>query len=176
MKLLEILSMDSSRFTADVAAETVGNDPVRFKEVLDICFEHPYPVSMRAARVVQLSCERFPDLIYPYLEDSFGKMLDSDIEGVRRGFLKIYAENIDLRKFADAGTLISLCFDWVINPEQPIAVRIYAMDILGKYCNIEPDLRNEVAVTLESLIFDGSAAIRSRARDVLRKITGKKKW
>lgn len=173
MNLLEILNMDSSRFTADVAAEIVGNDPVLFREVLDICFEQPYPVSMRAARVVQLCCEKDPELIYPHLEESFRKMLSSGVEGVGRGFLKIYAENIDLRKFNDPGILISLCFDWLASIEQPIAVKVYAMEILRKYCIIEPDLSHELAISLDPLLYDGSPAIRSRARKVLKDISGR---
>lgn len=170
MDLIEILSIDSSRLTVDIAAEAVGNDPERFRAVLDMCFERPYPVSMRAARVVQFCCEKFPELIYPYLEESFEKMLKSDVEGVKRGFLKIYAENINLKKFRDPGLLISFCFEWIADPEQPISVRVYAMDFLCKYTEIEPDLNNELAGILESLIYDGSAAIRSRAKDHLKKI------
>jgi len=170
MDFIEILSVDSSRLTIDIASEAVGNDIERFRMVFDLCFDMPYPISMRAARVVQLCCEKFPKLIYPNLEESFEKMLKSDVEGVRRGFLKIYAENIDLRKFKDPGLLISYCFEWLSDPEQPISVRVYVMDILCKYTKIEPDLNNELAGILESLIYDGSIAVRSRAKYALKKI------
>jgi len=170
MDLLEILNIDSSRYTVDVATEAVGSDPARFSEVFDHCFSQPYPVSMRAARVVQFCCERYPDLIYPHLEESFEKMLQSKVEGVKRGFLKIYAENIDLKRFTDPGALVSLCFEWLADPEEAISVRVYALDILYRYSELEPDLLNELASLLESLLYDGSTAIRSRARDRLKRI------
>lgn len=161
---------DSSRRTAEVAAMAAVKDPVLFRQVFDLCFIAPYPVSMRAARVIQFCCEAEPDVFRPFFIEALEKFPESKNEGVRRSFLKICSENIDLKLVPEPGRLINYCFERLVDKKEPYAIRIYSMELLYKFCLIEPELKSELKSTIEFIIDEAPASIRSRGRRILKLI------
>jgi len=51
---------------------------------------------MRAARVIQLCSEKNTKLIEPFLNNLISIILETNVEGVKRGFLKILSEMKDI--------------------------------------------------------------------------------
>lgn len=150
-QFIHILDMGSERVVADLAVATLEKSPASFPEVLDLCFLEKYPLSMRAARVIQLYCEIHPESIYPFLEYAVEKTLSSGIDGVKRNFLKIFAEFIDINRLQDPGRLLNQCFDWMMDPCETPGVRIFAMEIVFRISRNEPDLLRELKACLEIL-------------------------
>ncbi|MFQ3579244.1 MAG: hypothetical protein SNJ71_03770, partial [Bacteroidales bacterium] len=66
--LQEILEIDSSRATADMAIAFAGNNPETFKEAMELALHAPYPVSMRAARIVENISALYPHLVKPHIQ------------------------------------------------------------------------------------------------------------
>ena len=71
---------DSGRATADMAVLAIGNNPDYFKHLLDLCFSEPYPISMRASRVIQLFCEKNSEFIIPYLDEVILKISKAKVD------------------------------------------------------------------------------------------------
>lgn len=161
---------DSGRNTADMAVEAVGNNPEHFAFVLNLCFNEPYPLCMRAARVVQLCCEKNPSLILSYLEEVIEKTVKSEVDGVKRNFLKIITELIDFNLVKDNAMLLQTCFDWLISPKEAIAIRYYCIAIIEKFCKYEPELKPEFRASLEFSMDEASAGFRNRAMKALKKL------
>ena len=167
---LELLQTDSSRVVADMICEQVGNNKNYFEIIYNFCFSHPYPVSMRAARVMPFCCEKYPELIYPYLDVLVENLMSATIDGLRRGFMKIIAENIDPSELNNSGLLVDKCVSWALSQNEKPAIRYYAIDILLKITKKEPSLKNEVVSILEMLLNDQSKAVISKAKSSLRLI------
>ncbi len=163
-----LLKVDSSRVIANQIVDAVGNNPEYFKTVLDLCFNEGYPIAMRAGRAVALCSEKYPSLIVPYLEQLVKIIKDSKIDGVKRGILKTFCESVDLNKLTNLGELVDICFNWLANPKESIAIRYYSMEILYKTCLIETELKNELIPILENLTFESSAGIVSQAKKLLK--------
>jgi hypothetical protein len=165
-----ILSMGSERAVADLAVAALEANPAAFTDVLDLCFMEQYPMSMRAARVIQLFCEKHPESIYPFLEESVEKTIGSKIDGVKRNFLKVFAEFIDINRLRDPGNLLNACFNWLQNPGEKPATRMLAMALIYKLAEKEPELLHELRVSLEMIDESSEVSIRSCATRMLKKI------
>lgn len=161
---------DSHRRTAEAVALAARSEPLIFRHALDLCWEDPYPISMRAARVIQFCCEANPEMLYPFLDEVMEKFPDSRIEGVRRGFLKVFSENMDLHLLKETGKLLNICFNCLLDVSQPYAIRIYAMEVIFRFCHLEPELIPELRSTLEFILPEAPPSIQSRGRRILKKL------
>ena len=158
---ISLLAMGSERAVADLAVKSLEEKPGEFRNILELCFLEQYPLSMRAARVVQLYCEKYPESIYPYLQETAGKILITGIDGVKRNFLKIFAEFIDINRLDEPGPLLNACFDWLLNPNEKPGTRIHAMNVIYQIALKEPDLMKELYDTLEIVGDEGEISIRN---------------
>lgn len=159
---LSVLSMGSERAVADLAVTMLESSPGSFPYMLNLCFLEQYPLSMRAARVVQLYCEKHPESIYPHLDEAVVKTMASEIDGVKRNFLKIFAEFIDINRLKDPGPLLNQCFDWMMDPRETPGVRIFAMEIVFLIGRKEPDLLRELTACLEILEEENIPSLQAR--------------
>jgi len=167
MDFIETLQMGSERAVADMVVTMIDNNPAHFEEVFTLTFTRPYPLNMRAARAIQLCCEKNPRLIYPHLSKAMDVMLHSKIDGVKRNFLKIFAEFIPIADIGDPGLLLDACFRWLTNPAENPALCYYCMDIIAKMAKKEPDLRYELEAVIEiRLQYDKSPSFRNKAEKI----------
>lgn len=160
---------DSGRKTADMAVMAVGNNAAHFALLVEMSFSKPYPLCMRAARVVQLCCEKNISFILPYLDEVIIKISTSRVEGVKRNYLKIIDEFVDFGLVKDNALLLQTCFDWLVNPSETLGIRYYCIGIIEKFCRYEPELLGEFLNSLEFCLDESSAGFRNRAIKVLRK-------
>lgn len=167
---VKILEMGSERAVADIAVMALEDHPESFPEMLALCFLEKYPLSMRASRVVQLYCEKNPASLYPYLEETIDRVLLSKIDGVKRNFVKVFAEFIDLERLQDPGKLLNACFEWLQDPGQKPALRIHAMALIFKLAGKEPELLHELKITLELIDEQSEISIRTCAGKMLKRI------
>jgi hypothetical protein len=167
---IKILDMGSERVVADLAVKALEDSPGTFREVLDLCFLEKYPLSMRAARVAQLYCEKYPEAIYPHLDEVVEKTLQSEIGGVRRNFLKIFADFIDLEKISDPGRLLSTCFEWLLDGSVTPAIKIYAMGVIYKLGLKEPVILKELAASIGIIMDESEISLKTCGRKMLGRI------
>lgn len=170
-EFISILDMGSERVVADLAVSILEQNPDEFRTLLDLCFLEQYPLSMRAARALQLYCEKYPESIYPYFDEVVDKIQKSRIDGVKRNFLKIFAEFIDIERISDPGPLLNACFNWLQDPGQKPGLRIHAMNLIYKLGNKEPELLHELKLTLEMMDESSEISMRNCSAKMLRSIS-----
>jgi len=173
MDFKKVLEVDSSRFIANMVVTGINNNPEYFDEVYRLCFESKYPINMRAGRAIALICEKYPDLFTPYLNETIGRIKDEKTDGVKRGFLKAFTESVPIQQLLElplAGLLVNCCFDWLISPSEPIAVKVYSMELLEKVCKFEPELTNELIAVLENISEEQGIAVKNSGKKILKRI------
>ncbi|NTV83550.1 MAG: hypothetical protein HGA23_04525 [Bacteroidales bacterium] len=168
---LSILDMGSERVVADLAVKTLEENPDSIRDMLDLCFLEKYPLSMRAARAVQLYCEKHPAAIYPFLDEAVEKTIQSEIKGVRHNFLKIFAEFIEINKISDPGPLLNTCFEWLLNRNITPAIKIHSMGVIFKLGLKEPTLLQELAATIEIIMDESEISLKTCGRKMLKRIS-----
>jgi len=167
MRNYEAKLVDSSRLLADILSDDIGNDPERFNEMMQIAFCDEYPLSMRAARIIALSSDNYPELINPYIPQIIECLKELNTDGVLRGFLKILAE-LPL-EFDDEqmGVLTDMAFTWLANPGEPIAIRYYSIEILQIISRKYPEIGIELSIILQEMVNDESSGLKAKSRKVL---------
>jgi 8-oxo-dGTP diphosphatase len=153
-----------------VAASAIEN-PAIFIKLYEYSFSSDKHLSFRASWTLSKVCDRYPEMIYPYLPqivDSLGKI---DNESTLRSFLRILSlsdpEKINPRQ---QGILADFCFSLLHSGFSAIAVKAYSMEILYKLVLIYPELVNELSTSILLLMEEGSAGITSRGRAILGKL------
>ena len=146
--------------------EYVGNDPERFRELMKIFLGKEYRPTQRASWAVNYCAEHHPELVKPYLTKLIGLLETEDgHDAIRRNvarllqFVKIPAK---LR-----GRTYAACYDLVDDPQQPVAVRVFALTVAANLARNEPDLMNELRLMSSKYLAGASAGFLSRARKVL---------
>ncbi|MEI6765662.1 MAG: hypothetical protein WCM76_08475 [Bacteroidota bacterium] len=170
MDITEALGTDSSRATIDWVVNEIGSDRKKFRIALEHCFADIYPIAMRAARAVQISCVVNPQFTNLYIDEILEHLATAKVEGVRRSFAKLFNDNVDLKNFKQLGVLTNTCFNILESPKEGIAVRYYAMQILYKISQIEPDLKPELALIIQLRLDESSGGIKNISQKLLKKL------
>ncbi|MEI6348096.1 MAG: hypothetical protein WCP69_09145 [Bacteroidota bacterium] len=171
MNVLELLNQHSSRRLVDSIVELIGYDKELFDEVVALSFSEPYPINMRASWVIQHYCAKNATFIQSHLDDILQKLNSSQVAGVKRNYIKIFACYANLNKIENLGKLIDLCFLFFNDPAETIAVRVFCLDVLLKVGETEPDLIPEI---IDSIMFHSeyfSAGLKNKAGKVIKKLS-----
>jgi hypothetical protein len=167
MRNYEAKLVDSSRIVADMLVEDIGNDPVRFDEMLQIFLRDTYPLSMRAARVLALCAEKYPELIKPHIPKLFASLNDIKVEGVRRGLINMLCPFVKDLTEDELGLLTDKAFIWLSDPKEAIAIRYYSIEILKQIVIMYPDLVQEFIPILLEINKNGSPGLVSASRQTM---------
>jgi hypothetical protein len=147
----------------------VGKDTARFKSLVDVYLEGPYRVTQRASWPLGICVENYPPMVKPHLK----RLLDflkrpGTHDAVRRNTMRLlqYAE-IPKRNH---GQVVNVCFEYLQQKNIAVAIKVFAMSVLRKIIDDQPELLQELKVILEDQFPFATAAFRSRARKVLKSI------
>jgi len=106
-------------------------------------------------------------LIRPHLEKMVLNLKDENIHvAVKRNTVRLL-QNVEIAEDL-MGTIADCCFNFLANPNEAVAVRIFSMSILYELCKKEPDLANELKIIIEEFMPHGTAGFRSRGTKVLK--------
>jgi hypothetical protein len=164
----EILREHSKRQALKIA-RWVGNDKERFKQLMELFLNGDYRITQRSAWILSTCADRYPNLVSPWLKPMIKRMLDPDVhEAVKRNVLHIL-KYIDIPRSIQ-GTVATLCFDYLSSLDAPVAVKAFSLTILGRIAEKEPDLRRELGIVIRQMLPYGGPAIRSSAKNVLKRL------
>ncbi len=110
--------------------------------------------------------------LLPYLNQLSEILLQTPHHGVQRHITRILC-NAPATELED-GRLVDACFNWLLNPQTPVAVKANAMEIISKLCSTYPELGQELKTVIFEGYETGTAAFKSRGRKILERLEGKK--
>jgi hypothetical protein len=169
MNLVKLILYEDSKPQMEKISRYVGKDPKRFAELIDVFLAGPYRVTQRASWPLSSIVEHNPMLIKPHLKTILGYLSkETEHVAVRRNILRLLQFIKIPRSFQS--TTINLCFNFLGNPREPIAVRVFAMTVLANLAKENPDLKNEIIMVIEDQLPYGSAGFLSRGRKILKEL------
>lgn len=110
--------------------------------------------------------------LLPYLNQLSEILLHTPHHGVQRHITRIFC-NAPAAELED-GRLVDACFNWLLNPRTPVAVKVNAMEIIGNLCVRYPELGQELKTVIQEGYETGTAAFKSRARRILARLESQK--
>jgi len=168
-KIEEMLLAGLSRFNTDLTANYIGKDQEHFNLLLDLMINGRPPIPQRAAWVVAIVVEKYPWLIKPYISKLIDLLPGFQHWGIQRCLLSVY-QKIDIPE-TKLGEMFDICYKYLNDTKVPIAVRVFAMQILYNISLKEPELQGELKLLIESHFDTGSAGYQSRAKKILKKLS-----
>jgi 8-oxo-dGTP diphosphatase len=162
-----MMSMKEAEWLATSAIE----NPAIFLKLLEYSNSADKKLAFRASWTLTKVCDKFPEIIYPYLSQIVETLGKIDNESTLRSFLRIISLS-DPGKINNRlhGILADFCFNALNSGFSAIAVKAYSMEILYRLSLIYPELANELSATILILIEDASAGIAARGSMILRKL------
>lgn len=157
-----------SKAVTDKIVSYVGASQNRFNKLIVIFLKGPYQITQRAAWALSNCVQNHPFLIarhYSSILKILGKPANHD--AVKRNIMR-------LLQFAEVpvkyqGPVIEHGFR-LMDPKEPVAVRVFAMTVVANLARQHPDLKKELKLVIEDQLPFGSAAYRSRSKKILRQL------
>lgn len=168
MNLKTEILKEHSRKQAEKIAAYIGDDESRFAQLMNLFFENTYRISQRSAWIVSICTERYQFLIEPYLSKMVNNLEGKIHDAVKRNTLRIF-QSFDLPKRL-WGKTADLCFRFLMDADEPIAVKVFAMTVVANICKHEPDLKTELRIVIEDQLQNASAGFKARANRILKQI------
>ena len=171
MDLKQELAHRSSKVHMIRLAHTVCKEPKLYAELIDLILNAKPPIPQYGAWLLQHCSNIQPELILPHVEPLLNLLTEDIHDGVRRSILRAFTE-ITLPPSA-IGQAADLCFAYLADPKEPVAVRVFAMSVLWGVCKQEPDLIDELVLLIDTVTPTSTAALAARGRMVKKEIV---KW
>jgi hypothetical protein len=149
----------------DLIVNYLISHPEEIHNIINLINDSDERPAWRAAWIIDHLNQNRPELVMPHLFQLANILKKTTYNGARRSLLKILITNPS--PINEDGELVDLCFQWVISPSEPIAIRAYAMQFIFDLLSVYPDLKFELRSTLETVLDDESKGVRGKARKVL---------
>jgi hypothetical protein len=168
MDIRAALVKEHSKAQTVQIVEYIGDDSERFEVLLDIFLhDDELRIVQRAAWPISYIGEKYPNLILPYTEKLFS-LLDKKVhDAVKRNILRAY-RHLDFPEKYDE-IIVDHCFQIILRKEA-IAIKAFAMDILGRVCKRYPDLEAELALIIKENYAHESIAFKYVGKKILKNL------
>ena len=164
----EILE-EHSRHQSDRIAAWIGSDRKRFAALMKLFLKGDWCLTQRSAWIVSICAERDPSLIRPHLKAMMLRMQEKGVHvAVPRNMLRIL-QNTEIPRPLQ-GRVAGLCFEYLASATAPVAIKALSLSVIARISRREPELQRELRLVIEQQLPYAGAAIRARARHVLREL------
>lgn len=167
-KLQEFLLAEMSRRNIDFVVEICRKNPQLFDKLFEMVIQNTEPLSRRAIWALDHLTEKAPDLMTQKIIPLIDAYPNFKHDGLKRHAFRILNRHkIPIDKEI---VLVDWCFNIINSAKESIALKAHAMDILYEFSNKEPDLKIELAATLELQLHNASKGIKNKSIRMLKKL------
>ncbi|MCV9386101.1 hypothetical protein [Reichenbachiella ulvae] len=157
-----------SKTNALAIKNLVFEQPELMNDLVDIFTGSDYRLCQNAAMAISKIGDEKPELFSPFIPQLIQSLESNPIDAVKRNVVRLLQFHSIPEELQ--GQLIQHCFDYLLDRQTPVAIRVFAMTIIGNLCMIYPDLKAELTLILKDEMPLASAGFRSRARRILKQI------
>ena len=166
--LKQILLNDHSSLAAEGIAQSVIRGEMALQELIDCFFSGDWRLSQYASWPVSKIADSHPHLLEPYIPEMIENLRQPAHDAVVRNTVRIWQEMIipnDLK-----GEIYTMCFEFLDDPKQPAAIRVFAMTVCTHIALDFEELATELSDVIQSHYDLGTAGFKNRAKKMLKKL------
>jgi len=169
MNLREQILKVHSKANSELIIKWIGNSPSRFNELLALFLHDEYRVVQRAAWSLAGAAINNPQLVAKHYGRLIKNLQKPPIHvAVTRNTVRLFAAIPVPEKFH--GELMDICFRYIASSDETVAVKAFSLTILDRLSIPYPEIQNELKLVIEERWDHETAAFRSRAAKILKKI------
>ncbi|ADY51796.1 hypothetical protein Pedsa_1228 [Pseudopedobacter saltans DSM 12145] len=176
--LADVLKENHSKSDIRELTRKANRKYVKVRDVYELTLEHEDPqVVFRSAWLLENIFFDYPEE-FEYVQPLFFKDYSRQKnKSAQRHYSKIakevtYSAQMCLRdiKPGNFDVILEGSFDWLIDPETPVAVKCNCLDVLYNLSEQEDWILPELKNILEQNLLSNSAALLSRTKSILKKL------
>jgi hypothetical protein len=167
MQLKTLFENETSRANTDFVLGIILQKPALLKELVDLVFLKEEPASRRAIWVLDVCDEQHPDLVRPFLETVIKNLSLEDHDAYKRHSLRILSRHEIAEK--QEVFVFEFCLNILLRNEAT-AIKLFAIHILYRFTQKEPELKHEVIAAIEIGIREGSVGLKNIGNKTLKKL------
>ena len=158
----EILG-EHSKTQCEKIRSWVGNDQERFDALFDLFIGDEPRICQRAAWPLSYCACDHPLLIKKRMDQLISNLSRAGIHAaVKRNTLRILQAVPLPEKYQ--GEIMTACFRYIESPDEPVAIKAFALTILGNLSKLYPEIIPELMILVEEQSAIETAAFKSRAK------------
>lgn len=152
MELRERILQEHSKKNTDLIIGWIGKRKDRFRELMQLFLNDEYKVVQRCAWIIGICGAETPDRIQAYIPPMLAKCRENGIPiAVKRNVLRCLAR-LDELPTESHEEAMNLCFDFLGDAKETVAVRCFAMSVLANLSRHYPDIKNALNETLHYIL------------------------
>jgi hypothetical protein len=141
-----------------------------FEPMLRLGLSGKKVISSRALRVISILSEKNPRLIDPHIHTIIESAGQAEIESNKFNLLKLLTY-IDVPEDDDTlDRIINLCYEAIDARVERVAIKVYAIEILGKIVDRYPELAGELQLIISKHYEYSTMAFRCRADRIMKNL------
>jgi hypothetical protein len=145
----------------------IGTDRKRFDSLMKVFLGDNYRLTQWAGWPMSDLVKEHPELIGPYLKPILKSIDKPGMHvAVKRNVMRVL-QFIEIPKNV-SGLAFDKAFGLFSDISEPVAVRVFAMQVITNIALNEPELKNEVTIAIEEQLPYGSAAFRNRGLKLIK--------
>jgi hypothetical protein len=168
MTVLDALKQRYHKPEGQRFANWIAEDTNRFDELMEFFFHPDARYNQRASTLLMYCFDDHPDLIVPYLGRLIDNLDNPQPDAVVRNTFRIF-QFVDVPEEIH-GKLIDKAFLYFGDPQQAIAIQVFAMTVLFNACKNWPELQSELVPMIEEKLPYSSTGFKNRAYKILKAI------
>ncbi|MEO9020489.1 MAG: hypothetical protein ABI237_15650 [Ginsengibacter sp.] len=167
MHLRDQILKEHTKGNCQTIVAWVGNDLSRFNELFNLFLHDEYRVTQRAAWPMSYCAIAYPE----FMKKNFGKLIGNlqkpgIHDSIKRNTVRLL-QSVDIPKVLE-GRVMNICFKYVESPREAVAIKAFALTILGKLAKKYPEIIPEIKLLIEDQAPHQTAAFKGRAKKILK--------
>lgn len=179
-ELINVLASPLTKKDILALSQKVGKQN-SVSELFELCFIKQKPaVAFRAAWVLENVSLKYVAAFLPYFHTFITRLPEQKSQSCQRHFTNILLQFCSpkaplilkdaLATVPDQSILVETIVEWLIASKTPIAVRVNCLEILLYFSDTYDWLKDELKAQTEYYLRDGSPAMQSRGRRILKQL------
>jgi len=162
----KILALGSGEL--EVWKKAVISDEQLFNQLFNLVFSGDHRLAWRSCWIIDIVSEERPELLIDKLSSIIKGFLYTEDRSLKRHFTRILCRYQIPEEYQ--GSIVNRSFE-LLAPSEPIAVRVFALQLLFNISLVVTELKRELITVIESLMDEGaSRGFINRSEKLLRKL------
>lgn len=154
--------------TAQNIADSLANAPYRIPELIACLLHKEMRICQRASWPLGILGKSHPELLYPYLQKILQAIENPVHDAVVRNTMRTF-QFMDFPEDIE-GHIFDVCMNHLMNIDNAIAIRVFAMTTCSNICMKYPSLAHELIPVIEEQLPHGSTGFKNRGEKLLTKL------
>lgn len=169
MKLRDQILKEHTRANCVAIVKWIGDSQERFDQLFELFLHDEYRVVQRSAWPLSDAVIAHPKFIQKHFSQLLKNLEKPGVHNsVKRNTIRLL-EHISIPERFH-GRVMNICFNYIAAPQEAVAIKAFSLTVLDHLAKQYPEIKPELKTIIEDRWDYESAAFRSRAKKILKRL------